>query len=149
MRVAQVCTQNVICVTPDCTVKSAAQTMRERHVGTVVVVDGNDAGNVPIGLLTDRDIVVSVVAPGVLPEVVTVGDVMSLPLYTFSEDGDLLEAIQYMRDKGVRRLVVTNRVGGMSGILAVDDAYAALTSQLEDLGRAVAREQVREAALRG
>lgn len=152
MRVSQVCTHDVVCVPPDCTVTVAAETMRQRHVGSVVVIDGSnveDAGNAPIGLLTDRDIVVAVVAPGIRPEVVTVGDVMSLPLYTIDEDADLLEAIQRMRDKAVRRLVVTNSAGGLAGILALDDAFDALTAQLGDLQRTVEREQVREAALRG
>jgi CBS domain-containing protein len=152
MRVSQVCTQDVVCVASDCTVRAAAETMRTRHVGSVVVIDGrsvDDVGNAPIGLLTDRDIVVAVVAPGILPDVVTVADVMSLPLYTIEEDADLVDAIHRMREKAVRRLVVTNRAGGLAGILAMDDAYEALTGQLSDLQRAVDREQVREATLRG
>lgn len=152
MRVSQVCTRNVVCAASDRTVREVAETMRRNHVGSVVVVDGRhaeDAGSAPIGLLTDRDIVVSVVAPGILPEVVTVGDVMSLPLYTIDEDSELADAIARMREKGVRRLVVTDRAGGLAGILAVDDVYDALTAQLGELGRAVEREQVREAALRG
>jgi CBS domain-containing protein len=148
MRVAEICTRSVVCVPLPSTVRDAAEIMRERHVGSVVVVDRCDAGQEPVGILTDRDIVISVVAPGVLPEVMTVCDVMSRPLYTCDENEDLLTAIRTMREKGVRRLVVTNRVGGLVGILSVDDAYHALGTQLRELDRAVEREQIREVALR-
>jgi CBS domain-containing protein len=148
MRVSQVCTSNVVCVASTCTVREAAEIMRQRHVGSLVVVEAGAVRAAPIGLLTDRDIAITVVAPGMLPEVVTVGDVMSLPLYTFEEDGDLLDAIRHMRDKGVRRLVVTDRTGDLAGILSLDDALAALASQLAALERVVEREQVRESALR-
>jgi CBS domain-containing protein len=148
MRISEVCTSNVVCVGPVCTVREAAEIMRKNHVGSVVVVADDMLRQTPIGLLTDRDIAISVVAPGILPEVVTVGDVMSLPVYTFDEDADLLDATRCMRDKGVRRLVVTTRTGEVAGILTLDDAYAAITSQLTDLKRVVEREQVRETALR-
>ena len=148
MQVAQACTRNVVGVEPSCTVSEAARIMRKRHVGTVVVFEAGAVGRSPIGLLTDRDIVVSVVAPGISPDVITVGDVMSLPLYTFGEEADLLDAIRCMRDKGVRRLVILDRAGDLAGILSLDDAYSALTSQLADLRRAVGREQVRESVLR-
>lgn len=148
MRVSEICSPDVACVAPGCTVRDAAETMRARHVGCVVVVDGSDGEARPVGLLTDRDIVVSVVAPGVRPDVLTVADVMTQPARTFDAQGDLLDAIRCMSEHGIRRLVLTHRSGAIRGILAADDAYAALTSQLDELARAVAVEQVREAALR-
>jgi CBS domain-containing protein len=148
MRISEVCTADVVCVAPSCTVREAAEIMRRDHVGSVVVVEADALRQVPIGLLTDRDIAISVVAPGVRTDVVTVGDMMSLPLYTFVESEDLFDAIRYMRDKGVRRLVITTRGGELAGILTLDDVYAALVTQMSDLKRVVEREQVREAALR-
>ena len=148
MRVSEVCIADVVCVAPGCSVREAAEIMRKNHVGSVVVVESEAMRQAPIGILTDRDIAISVVAPGIRPEVVTVGDVMSLPLYTFDENDDLLDAVRCMRDKGVRRLVITTRGGDLAGILTLDDAYAAVTSELTDLKRVVEREQVRETALR-
>lgn len=148
MRVSDICTTTVVHVAPGATVQQAAKLMRQQHVGSLVIVDHTGPGAAPIGMLTDRDIVISVVAPGVRVEVVTVGDVMSQPVYTCDADDDLVDAISRMRDKGVRRLVVVDRAGSLAGILTADDAYQALGNQMHELGRAVQREQVKESVLK-
>jgi CBS domain-containing protein len=122
--------------------------MRERHVGAVVVVDSHNGSSTPIGIITDRDIAISVVAADVDPDAVTVRDAMSRPVATCTADQDIFDVIQTMRAHGVRRLPMLDRSGALGGVVAADDVYAALATELRELGRALVREQAREMATR-
>jgi CBS domain-containing protein len=144
MRIADICTRNVVEVPADLSVREAARLMREQHVGTLVVTEKPNGERVPRGIVTDRDIVISVVAAEVDPGGVTVGDVMSAPPVTCREDQELFDAVQKMRGHGVRRLPVVNAQGGLSGLVAADDVFAALGTHMSELGHALTREQVRE-----
>jgi CBS domain-containing protein len=144
MRVADICTRNVVHIRDGASLREAAEAMRKRHVGALVVVDQPNGELVPVGMITDRDIVVSVIAPGVDADSLTVGDAMTTPAVTCGESQDLFDAIETMRVHGVRRLPVLNAKGGLSGILAADDIFGALSTHLGELGRALTREQVKE-----
>lgn len=144
MRIADICTRNVVHVAADMSVRDAAVHMRSRHVGTLVVVEQPDGERIPTGIVTDRDIVVSVIAADVDLDALTVGDIMTPEPVTCSEDQELFDAVQIMRSHGVRRLPVLNRMGGLAGLLAADDIFAALGIHMTELARAMTSEQVHE-----
>lgn len=144
MRMSDICTPLTVHITPDASVREAAKLMRERHVGAIVVVDRGDGRRAPVGIVTDRDIAISVVAAGVDADAVTVRDVMSRPVATCTEDQDVFDAIQTMRAHGVRRLPMLNATGDFAGFVSADDIYGALATEFRDLSGALVREQARE-----
>ena len=144
MRVADVCTPLTVHIDPMASVRDAARLMRERHVGAVVVVDKRNQRCVPIGVVTDRDIAISVVAAGIDPDAVTVRDVMSQPVAICTADQDIFEAIQTMRSHGVRRLPMLNESGDFAGFVAADDVYDALAKEFRSLSEVFLREQAHE-----
>ena len=148
MRIADIHTRRVVHIGTGASVREAAELMRTRHVGALVVVDQPNGERIPVGMVTDRDIVLAVVAPGVNVEALTVGDVMTKPVVTCSEDQDLFAAIELMRERGVRRLPVLNAKGGLAGIVAADDIYNAIGTHMRELSLALAREQVHEMRIR-
>lgn len=144
MTVGEICNRDVVVVRRDEPVTEAARRMREHHVGDLVVVDEKPGGRVPVGILTDRDLVIEVIAKGVDLNAVTVGDVMSNQLLTAAEADDVAETIKIMRAKGVRRVPVVSRNKTLAGILAVDDLLDLYSEQIADLTALIAREQKRE-----
>ena len=148
MRIADIYTRSVVRVGTDASLRDAAELMRTRHVGSLVVVDETNGGMAPAGILTDRDIVVAVVAPGADVEALKVADVMNRRVATCMDDDDLFTAIRIMRENGVRRLPVVDANGALAGIVAADDIYSALGTHMSELSHALLREQVREMRLR-
>lgn len=144
MPVGELCNREVVIIAPDASINQAVKLMRDRHVGDLVVVEQRGAEPVPVGMLTDRDIVVEVVAEDVDPQSVSVRDVMSISLVTVRERDDLVDVIGRMRSHGVRRVPVVNEQGGLEGILAVDDILELLAEQVNGLAGLVRIEQQRE-----
>jgi CBS domain-containing protein len=123
--------------------------MRYGHIGSLVVVEQMNGGKrIPIGIVTDRDIVVEVIATGLDPAVITVGDIMEEELVVGRESDSVLETLEIMRFKGVRRLPTVDREGQLVGIVTVDDLLEILAEQLNELATIVAREQSHEASAR-
>jgi len=118
--------------------------MRTHHVGDVVVVDKEGGEPIPRGILTDRDIVLEILAEGVDLDAVNVGDVMSCELATVDEDTSLMDVIKVMRSKGVRRMPVVNKKGALVGILTADDVIELIAEQLTDIVTLISREGARE-----
>ncbi len=149
MNVGAICNREVVIVGRGDELVEAARLMRDHHVGCVVVVEPRRQGNVPVGMLTDRDIVVGVVAEDA-PDIprLTVGDVMSYDLLVAREEDDLEEAIDRMRRAGVRRMPVVSTDGMLAGLLALDDVLDQLAADLGQIAAVVAREQERERLLR-
>jgi len=144
MPIGEICNREVVIVQADKPVLEAARLMRQYHAGDVVVVEERGGLRVPVGIVTDRDLVVEIMAPGLDPAVITVGDIMAPELATVMENIGVFEAIQYMRTKGVRRLPVVDDKGGLIGILTLDDLLELLADELIALVRLVKREQKRE-----
>jgi CBS domain-containing protein len=144
MAIGEICNREVVVVQRDCTILEAAQLMRQHHVGDVVVVEERGGINVPVGLVTDRDLVVEIMAPEIDQAVITVGDIMMSDLVTVRESAGVSETIEYMRVKGVRRVPVVGENGGLVGILALDDLLELLSEELLSLSRLVRHEQKRE-----
>lgn len=147
--IGEICNREVVLATRETPVVAAARLMRQYHVGSVVVVDQvNGDRRMPVGIVTDRDLVVEIVATELDPRTITVGDVMASELVTARETEGLTEATEIMRYKGVRRLPVVGDDGRLVGIVSVDDLLEILAEQMSDLTRIVSREQAREAQAR-
>jgi len=144
MSIGQICKREVTYAARDTTVQAASKLMRHYHVGTVVVVDDMAGRRVPIGIVTDRDIVVEVNAVDLNPNVITVGDIMAPELVTVREDEGLLQTVEIMRYKGVRRLPVVDHDGNLTGIVSIDDLLEALTEQMAEMTRVLGRERAQE-----
>ena len=148
MFVGEICNRQVIICQPDSSIRNAAELMRDNHVGDVIVVEHRSNKHLPIGILTDRDIVVEVLADGVDIDAVTVKDVMSSELICVQEDDHVIETIEKMRDRGIRRVPVVNRDGGLEGVLAVDDTIELVAELLSDLVKLFKHEFNREVKTR-
>ncbi len=144
MSIAEVCNREVYFVSRDEAVSEVVRIMRRHHVGDVVVVEQRAGMNVPVGMVTDRDIVLEIVAAGVDPDKVTAGDVMGQALWTIGVEQDLFMAMNLMRDKGVRRLPVVNTQGGLEGLMTVDDVLELVAELLGDISQLINVEQTRE-----
>lgn len=144
MPISEICNTEVVTIRRNASIQETAQLMRERHVGDVVVVDELDGERMPVGIVTDRDIVIEVIAKGVALDKLTAGDIMSLDLITAQENDGVYETIQMMRVKGVRRLPVVNPRGGLFGILSVDDVIGLLSDEMGEVARLISHEQTLE-----
>jgi CBS domain-containing protein len=144
MRIGKICTVQTIVCTLDESIQGAALLMRQHHVGDLVVVQVRDGEKIPVGILTDRDIVVSVIALGLDPASLEVGDVMSDDLLTTDESEDVYELIERMRVRGIRRVPVVNRDGALSGIVSADDLLEFLAQEMGELSRIASHQQSQE-----
>ncbi len=148
MAIGEVCNREVVVVRSGTSVADAAQLMRAHHVGDVVVVRENGGRNEPVGIVTDRDLVVEVMAEGLDPSTLTVGEIMGQALARVKEDTGVFEAIRYMRDSGVRRMPVVDACGGLAGIVTLDDLLELLAEELMYLSRLTQTEQDKEVGTR-
>jgi CBS domain-containing protein len=148
MRVGEFCSREVVIVDREETIVEAARLMREKHVGDVVVVEERAGERFPVGIMTDRDIVVQLVAAGIALDAVSIGDAMSFELVTAREEDGLLDTIRQMQLKGVRRLPVVDGRGALVGILSIDDLLELISEQLSGLVTVITREQEREREFR-
>lgn len=148
MSAGEYCNREVVVVEKTESIREIVNLMRTHHVGDVVVVEQRENVRVPVGIFTDRDIVVELLAEAVDFDTVTVGDVMSYELVTVSEETKLLDAIKLMRTKGVRRVPVVDQQGALIGILTADDVLALVAEQLADIVGLISTEQNRESAHR-
>lgn len=148
MLVGEVCNRDVIITEPSDSIYAVAELMRSYHVGDVVVVERRGEQRVPVGIMTDRDIVIELIAKQVDMKSVTVGDAMSTDLLTAQESDQLTELVERMRARGVRRVPVVNGDGGLVGIVAVDDVVGLAAEQLTSLVMLMQKEGRREEAKR-
>jgi len=144
MAIGEICNREVVIVQRDTTIQEAAKLMRSHHAGALVVVKEVAGKRHPVGLVTDRDLVIEVLAPELDASVITVGDIMLPKPVTVTETTGVFEAIQFMRDKAVRRLPVVDGQGALIGIVALDDLLSLLADELSELSTLVTREQKRE-----
>ncbi len=148
MAIGEVCVRQVVYASPDTRVVEAARLMREHHVGNLLVAEESLGRRVPVGIVTDRDIVLEVLAADLDPHRLTVGDIMSTELVTVPETEGIFQTIQLMRAKGVRRVPVVDANGGLVGIAAVDDLLELLAEELTELAKLMVRERRREVEMR-
>ena len=148
MPIGEYCKREVVVTNGGRSVREAARLMRNHHVGDLVVVEESDGKRIPVGMVTDRDLVLGVLAQDVGLEEVTIADIMSADPALAQEDDDLWETLLRMQSRGVRRLPVVNAEGALQGIVTVDDLLELFTEYLHDLVKVVTREQEREVRFR-
>lgn len=144
MKIEAVSQHEVVTVNRQATIVEAAQTMRQRHVGDLVVVEQRRTGTTPVGIITDRDIVVEVIGQGIDPEQSVVGNVMSGDLVTARAEDDVTDTLCAMSAKGVRRAPIVDHQGRLQGIVSVDDLVVVIATELMRLARLIRHEQARE-----
>ena len=140
MAVGRICVREVDLAEINESAQIAAQRMHDRNVGTLVVTD---AQHKPIGIVTDRDLAVRVVAKGRNPVETTVGEVMTTDLKTVGEQTSLEDALRVMRGGPFRRVPVTNGSGALAGLLSVDDVLDLLRQEFNEIGQLLERESPR------
>ena len=135
MRIFDICTRRVIGITPTSSVAEAALAMAHHQVGAVVVMEQCDGRDIPLGILTDRDIALAVVAEHRDPVRVPVAEVMSCSIVTCRDDADLVTVSRMMRGRGARRLPVMNAREQLVGLVTAHDVLNALSEELCALTR--------------
>jgi CBS domain-containing protein len=144
-RVSDYCSQEAITVKRGYSLLETAQLMRDQHVGCVVVVDEDPTGKRPVGILTDRDIVVGVLAQTDRQlHLIRVDDVMTRNPVQAKATDDLSDTLMVMRARGIRRMPVVSSEGTLAGVLSFDDILDYIQDEVSDLARLVGRERRRE-----
>jgi len=133
MNLCTIGTRSVVTIEPDAPVAAVACSMNNRSVGSVVVVEDGK----PIGIITDRDLVVRVLCKGLEPGKTTAKDVMSTSLTTILEEADALTCLGRMREAHVRRLPIIDGDGKLIGIVALDDLAYHLARCHHELAEAI------------
>ena len=149
MNAGDLCNRDVVTIEASASVVEAARLMREHHVGDLVVIEERQDAPVPVGILTDRDIVVSLIARDV-PDLHTlrVFDVLAEEVVTAREDESLADVVKRMRTHGIRRIPVVDEDGVLAGIIAFDDVVDLLASMMDDLAALTDRQLSLERELR-
>lgn len=122
----------VAVVEPDTSARVVAQLMRRHHIGALVVVEAGDK-NKPVGIVTDRDLVLELMAEGLDPAVFTAGDIMSIDLVKAQPEMDAMDAVELMKKHRLRRLVIVDKAGNLAGIVTLEDVLALLTREIAEL----------------
>ena len=148
MTVGKFCNREVIIADINSSIAEIAKLMRKHHVGDVVLVNDTSGRTKPIGILTDRDIVIELIACDVPLDSVSAGDVMSYELVTAKEEDSIWDTLQRMRAKGIRRVPVVNDKGELEGILSADDLLELFAEEFNLLAKVPFREQLVEGTTR-
>ena len=140
MTAGEYCNREIIITGQDVSVTEAAMLMRQHHVGDLVVVEKQAEKILPIGIITDRDIVIEVVAQKADPEALIIKDIMSTDLVTVEENQALLDTLALMQYQGIRRIIVVDAQGSLQGLLSADDAIELIAEAINNLTKLVKRE---------
>ena len=133
MTIKELCHRVVVTIHRQANVQDAARLMRSAHVGDLVVVDASDT-RMPVGIITDRDIVVELVAQGLASAETRVESIMSSPPLTLRDDDGLLDALEQMANRGVRRAPVVDRHGRLQGLISVNDLVPLFAREFSKVG---------------
>lgn len=151
MNVAKLCQRHTITVQAADPLTTAARLMREHHIGYLIVVapePGSSTVVKPIGVLTDRDIVVTVVAKEANPGTLTAGDIMNMQPVVVGEGESIERALELMHRTGVRRVPVVGPSGELVGVLSLDDVIDVLAEEIANVAGAIRSERQIEGVLR-
>ena len=142
MKCSEVMTDNPVCCLPNDSVSQVARVMRREHIGAVPVVSSDRTREI-IGIITDRDLAIKVVAEGRDPNRTTVSDVMTHTIVVCREDDDLSSALAAMEEYQIRRIPVIDQGGRLVGIVSQADVA---TRFYEPVVRAKMVEEISRAA---
>jgi CBS domain-containing protein len=143
MSLERICNKDVVTISPEATVLEAARQMHSKHIGCLVVIDDSSR---PLGILTDRDIVLKVVAGEKTAAETAVKEIMSTNPTMVNVNYDVLDAVRLMHNRGVRRLPVVDEHRHLLGITTMDDVLMVFSAELRDMAGAVQKEFGLEAA---
>jgi predicted transcriptional regulator len=144
MKVGDYCKRAVVTIAASADAAAAAKLMREEHVGFLVVYREGDTLQQPVGVLTDRDLVIGVMARDVDPHAVTVGDVMTRQPLVANDTDEFNDMLEAMRMAGVRRVPVVDVRNALIGIVAMDDAIDVITGLMCNIAGSIKSEQRQE-----
>ena len=147
LTVEEFCTRDVVHIETLESVAKAARLMHERQIGSVVIVEKDGKVTRPVGIITDRDIAVRVVAQGLDPDRTPALRVMGTGVVSIGEKEGVARALALMRSKGVRRLPVVDAAGALVGILAADDLLGFFAEEMSGMAGMLSRGMARERAL--
>jgi len=148
MSIGNIRTREVVVARRDTTVSEAARLMRKHHVGDVIVVDELDGRKVPCGIVTDRDIVIGLVAQGLDADTIAVSDLMTMEIIVARELDGVADTLEVMRVKAVRRMPIVDSLGTLVGIVTADDLLQLLSEEMSALATMMNREKRREVTVR-
>src|SRR3990172_6107583 len=147
MNIEEICSRIVVVALPATSVHEGARLLREHHVGALVVIDSRQNSR-PLGIVTDRDMVVEVLAMGIDPSKLAVGDLMTGDIVTVNASEGVPESIELMQSKGLGRVVVVDDAGALVGIVSFNDLVPYVSEALAGLASAIIGAQAREREMR-
>jgi CBS domain-containing protein len=136
--------KNVVCLNSKSTISEAARLMAENHIGDIVITDETDGAVIPVGIVTDRDLVINSIAKDLDPKIVRLSEVMTKRIVTASEDDDLSSLVKLMTDEGISRLPIVDTVGSLKGILSSKRLFQFFAESLCELSSISVQQQSRE-----
>ena len=135
MHIGQICTRSLVTCKRDTSASELARKMRDQHVADVLVIEERGGRLTPVGIVTDRDLMVEIIARGRHPDQVCAADVMCADLETALDSEFVYDAIWHMRSKRVRKLAVVDAHNALVGVLTVDDVTQFLAGELIEVAR--------------
>lgn len=148
MPINECCKRDVVCCDPELSLPDTAALMRKNHVGDVIVIEARSGVRVPIGIVTDRDIVIETMALQLDAALFTAGDIMNAPLVTVKENAGFIETLRLMRSHGIRRMPVVTETGTLYGMVTADDIVRTLALELSLITEAMSGQTAQERRLR-
>lgn len=148
MPISECCNIGVISCEATASLPDVAALMRKHHVGDVVVVESKNGERVPVGIVTDRDIVIETIALQLDVNVFTAGDIMTPSLVTVREDEGFIETLRLMRHHKIRRMPIVTQAGTLFGIVTADDIINLLTMELSMMTGTIIEQSRKEEQLR-
>ncbi len=138
MPISDLCAKGVVCIERGASLQAAAKLMKKHHLGGLIVVEGKGATR-PVGVLTDRDIVLGIVAEN-KPSTTTVEEVMSKNVVKVRRSEGIASVVDQMEQEGVRRMVIVDDAGEACGLVSADDIIQLVARELNGLGRLVGQQ---------
>lgn len=147
MQLAELCNKKVIDIAKEETILNATKLLRNEHVGCLIVTETKDGIKTPIGIVTDRDIVLKVLDYNTNPANISVYDIMDSKFVTAKVTDDIHTALNLMQQNGIRRIPLVDDHNHLVGIVTADDMFAHFSKELNQLSSAIHMEQSREKLL--
>lgn len=141
MTIKTICNREVLIAQKDTTIQEAAKLMRDYHAGDIVLVEEKGGNRYPVGIVTDRDIVIELIAKEADLSEITLGDMVCRELIVAKENDAIDDTLKLMRQKGVRRLPVVDENGVLQGIITLDDLIELIAEELKDLAELIGKQQ--------
>ena len=141
MLVSDLCTRKTLVIREEKSAHDSAKLMKQYNVGCLVVVKSLEDHNTPIGIITDRDIVIKAMLNERDPHTITVSEIMSTPALTVAESTSIIDALMKMRYNSIRRVPVVNPKGQLVGILSLDDILDSISKELNEITQIFRKEE--------